>query len=102
MIITRDGKTYQLTANELQLAYEEYLNSYCRGMIEDAIDRNAENLRFGADFTMDEFIDECMADLNNDDWIAEQERYDDVVFNTAESNDVWVDDPDEDEECDCD
>ena len=102
MKITRDGKTYQLTGAELQMAYEEYLNNYRRGMIEDAIDRNSENLRFGTEYTMDEFIAECVDAMDDDDWIAEEQRYDDIVAEVAQDCDVWFDgDEDEDEECDC-
>ena len=32
-------------------------------ILEDAIDRNSENLRFGSEFTMEEFIDECMEEF---------------------------------------
>ena len=104
MQITRDGKTYTLTPSEVALAWEEHQLQMWRSGIEDAIERNADSLRFGENFTMDEFIEECMSSFDLDgDFYAEQEKYDEVVFDTAESNDVWkdTDEDDDDEECDC-
>ena len=96
MKITRDGKTYALTANELSLAYEEVRHQNWRVGIADAIERNCTNLNFGLDYTMDEFIDECIDKIEegyyNDD---EDEWYDEIVFDIAESLDVWEDDDDE-------
>lgn len=96
MKITRDGKTYELTANELSLAYEEVRHQNWRIGIAEAIDRNCANLTFGLDYTMDEFIDECIDKIEegyyDDD---EDEWYDEIVFDMAESLDVWEDDDDE-------
>lgn len=95
MKITRDGKTYALTANELSLAYEEVRHQNWRVGIADAIERNCTNLNFGLDYTMDEFIDECIDKIEEGYYYDdEDEWYDEIVFDIAESLDVWEDDDD--------
>lgn len=103
MKITRDGKTYELTASEIAMAWEEHQRKIWRYGIEDAIDRNSENLRFGSEYTMEEFVDECMDEFDIDDDLysyADQKNYDKIVFSVAEINDVWVDDPGEEDDND--
>ena len=103
MKISRDGKTYELTASELSLAWEEHQRKLWRYGIEDAIDRNSENLRFGSDYTMEDIINECMGEFDIDDDIysyADEKNYDSIVFDVAESNDVWVDGPSEEDDYD--
>ena len=96
MKITRNGKTYELTASEIAMAWEEHQRIIWRYGIEDAIDRNSENLRFGSEFTMEEFIDECMEEFDIDDDLysySDEKNYEEIVFDVAEINGVWVDDP---------
>ena len=100
MKISRDGKTYDLTASELAMAWEEHQRKIWRYGIEDAIERNAENIRW-TDYTMEEFIEECLEQFTIDDDLysyAEEKNYEDVVVNAAELNDMWIDDPDEEED----
>lgn len=104
MKITRDGKTYELTMNELNLAYEEMRRITWRQCMDDAIDRAESdgNLRYGVLMTRDEFLDECVDDLaaqyEIEDW---DERCDEVLINNAQCDGIWVDEPwEEDEEDD--
>jgi len=101
MKITRDGKVYELTANEMSLAYEEALRTIWRDSLNDAIERNSENLRFGEEFTVEEFVNECMEEME-DKWYADDwdERCDEVVFDIAQSYEVWADDPNEEDDGD--
>ena len=103
MKITRDGKTYDLTINELNLAYEEMRRITWRECMDDAISR-AEcdgNRRYGCLMTRDEFLDECVEDLADlyeiEDW---DERCDEVLFDNAQSDGIWVDETWEDDEDD--
>ena len=106
MKITRDGKTYELTATELQMAHNEVVRMNWRSCLDSVIEHNAENLRFNDDYTLDDFIKECMDHMEDkyygDDY---EDPFEDIVFDVAESNDIWVDDTDEgdddEEECDC-
>ena len=94
MKIVRDGKTYELTANELSLAYEEARKQNMRDGIIWAIERNSENLVFDPEeYTRDEFIDECV-DRMEEGYYSEDEdaKYDEVVCDMAESCGVWRDD----------
>ena len=105
MNITRDGKMIELTESEIALAWEEHQRKIWRFGIEDAIERNSENLRFGSEYTMDEFIDECMDEFSIDDDLysySDEKNYEAVVFDVAESNGVWIDSNEDEEECDCD
>lgn len=93
MTISRDGKTFELTASEVAMAWEEHQRRIWRYGIEDAIERNSENLRFG-ECSMEEFIAECMEDFDIGDDIyayADEKNYDSIVFDVAESNGIWVD-----------
>jgi len=94
MKIVRDGKTYELTANEMSLAYEEARKQNMRDGIIWSIERNSENLVFDPDeCTMDEFIDECVDRMEEGYYSEdEDEKYDEVVFDMAESCGVWRDD----------
>jgi len=99
MKITRDGKVYELTANELSLAYNEMLHENWRCNVADAIDRNESHLAFGLDYTMDEFIQECVDKIEEgyygDD---DDEKYDEIVFDMAESMGVWQEDEEDDDD----
>lgn len=101
MKITRDGKVYDLTSAEIAMAWEEHQYGIWRRGIEDAIERNSESLRFGTVFTMDDFIGECMEEFHITEDIytyAEEKNYDGVVFDVAELNEIWVNDPDEEDD----
>ena len=102
MKITRDGKTYDLNINELSLAHDEMRRIIWRANMDDAISRAESdgNLRYGC-MTRDEFLDECVTDMEalygNEDW---DERCDEVVFDNANSDNIWVDEVWDDEEDD--
>ena len=99
MKITRDGKTYELTMNEMDMAYREVLFNNWRYGILDAIDRNSENIRFGEEYTQDEFVDECVERIEEGYYDEdEDEKYDEILFDMAESLGVWHDDNEEDDE----
>lgn len=93
MTITRDGKIYALTASERAMAFEEELRERLWSGISCAVDDNSENLLFSDSYTEDEFIDDCVDEA----WERfERDRgdfmdYDDIVFDMAESNDIWRD-----------
>ena len=94
MKITRDGKTYELTINELNLAYEEMRRITWRQCMDDAIERAESdgNLRYGVLMTHDEFLDECVEDLATkyevEDW---DERCDEIIYDNAQISGIWVD-----------
>ena len=106
MKISRDGKLIELTAEERRLAFEEERAEIWRNEIEAAIDRSEDNLRFGTEMTREEFAGECIEEIGEElfDDEAIEAKFDEIVFNAAESMDVWhdTDDDDEEEECDCD
>ena len=100
MMITRDGKTYELTGAEIAMAWEEQQRKIWRCGIEEAIENNSENLRFGTEYTMEEFVNECMEEFDIDDDLysyADEKNYEEIVFNVAESNGAWIEDPVEEE-----
>lgn len=100
MTITRDGKTYELTGAEIAMAWEEQQRKIWRCGIEGAIENNSENLRFGTEYTMEEFVNECMEEFDIDDDLysyADEKNYEEIVFSVAESNGVWVDKEDADD-----
>lgn len=92
MTINRDGKSYDLTSDELKQAYEEYRKKKWDDGICRAVADNIENLCFD-EITCGEFVIECLEEIENrlnadrDDY----EDYDDIVFDIAESNKVWID-----------
>ena len=99
MRITRDGKDYELTMNELNLAYNEMRRITWRQCIEDAIDRNMDNLRFDDDFSRAELVEDCMDRM--EDWFYDEDfddRFDEILFDTAEWEGIWTDGDDDDEE----
>ena len=83
----------ELTANEMSLAYQESLRSIWRDTIKHSIEMNNENLRFSNHYTVENFIDDCMEEMEDryyaDDW---EERVEEIVFDVAEVNDIWEDD----------
>ena len=97
MKITReiDGKTVEieLTQNEKCLAYEEIRRETWLYCIQEQIEKNADNLRFTEDFDENDFIGECM-DAMEESYYADdyEEKAEEIVFDQAELNDVWVDD----------
>lgn len=98
MKITRDGKVYELTANEMNLAYNEMLHEHWRTAIAYAIDRNEANLSFGLDYTRDEFIQECLDKIEEGYYCDDDdEKYDEIVLDVAEWMDVLHYDEEEDE-----
>ena len=105
MKISRDGKIIELTAEERRLAYEEERAEIWRNEVEAAIDRSEDNLRFGSEMTREEFAGECIEEIG-EELFGEaliEAKFDEIVFDTAESMDVWHDNDDEydEEECDC-
>jgi hypothetical protein len=94
MEIKREGNTYELTPAEKEKCYEEVREDKWREQIGYAIEDNIDNLRFSDGYPMEEFVDDCIAEIldrmekDRNDY----EMYNDVVFNVAESNDVWEDD----------
>lgn len=94
MEIKRNGNTYELTPAEKEECYEEVREEKWRDQISYAIEDNIDNLRFSDGYPMEEFVDDCIAEIlerMNDDR-GDYEDYDDIVFSVAESNDVWEDD----------
>ena len=97
MKITReiDGKTVEieLTQNEKCLAYEEIRRETWMYCIQEQIEKNADNLRFTEDFDENDFIGECM-DAMEEFYYADDydEKAEEIVFDQAELNDIWVDD----------
>ena len=91
----------ELTQNEMSLAYEEIRHSTWEFCIREQIENNSENLRFTDGYTMDEFIGECM-DAMEDAYYADDydEKAEEIVFDVAESNDIWHDGNEEDDEDD--
>ena len=93
MTITREGNTYELTPAEKGKCYEEVREEKWREQIGYAIEDNIDNLRFSDGYPMEEFIDDCVKEIEermNDDR-NDYEKYQEIVFNVAESNDVWED-----------
>lgn len=96
MKITRDGKEYELTMNELNLAYNEMRRITWRQCVEDALDRNIDNIRIGDDFSREEFVDECLEKMEDRFYDEDfDDRFDELVVETAEWNDVWMEDVDD-------
>lgn len=94
-----NGETVEieLTRNEMSLAYEEIRRETWEFCIREQIDNDAGNLRFTDDFDKDDFIGECMEEMENQYYTDDyDEKAESIVFNVAEMNDIWVDDPDED------
>ena len=87
----------ELTKTEMSLAYEEVRRDTWESCIRHQIEMNSENLRFTEDFDEEDFVSECMDEVDEeyyaDDYDVQAEE---IVFNQAELNDIWVED-DEDE-----
>lgn len=102
MKITReiDGKTVEieLTQNEKCLAYEEIRRETWLYCIREQIEKNADNLRFTEDFDEEDFVSECMDQVDeeyySDDYDVQAEE---IVFSQAELNCIWVDEEDDDD-----
>lgn len=102
MKITReiDGKTVEieLTQNEKCLAYEEIRRETWIACIRNQIVWNADNLRFTEDFDEEDFVSECMDQVDEeyyaDDYDSQAEE---IVFSQAELNCIWVDEEDDDD-----
>ena len=93
MEIEREGNTYELTPGEKEKCYEEVREDKWREQIGYAIEDNIDNLRFSDGYPMKEFINDCVKELKEriDDDRNDYEKYQGIVFNVAESNDVWED-----------
>ena len=82
-----------LTPAEMSLAYEEIRRDTWESCIRHQIEMNSENLRFTEDFDEEDFISECMDEVDEeyyaDDYDVQAEE---IVFNQAELNDIWVED----------
>ena len=87
----------ELTKTEMSLAYEEIRRDTWESCIRHQIEMNSESLRFTEDFDEEDFVGECMDEVDEeyyaDDYDVQAEE---IVFNQAELNDIWVED-DEDE-----
>ena len=83
----------ELTRTEMSLAYEEIRRDTWESCIRHQIEMNSENLRFTEDFDEEDFVSECMDEVDDeyytDDYDAQAEE---IVFNQAELNDIWVED----------
>lgn len=86
----------ELTKTEMSLAYEEVRRDTWLSCIRHQIEMNSENLRFTEDFDEEDFVSECMDEVDEeyyvDDYDAQAEE---IVFSQAELNDVWVEDEDD-------
>lgn len=86
----------ELTKTEMSLAYEEVRRDTWESYIRHQIEMNSENLRFTEDFDEEDFVSECMDEVDeeyySDDYDTQAEE---IVFNQAELNDVWVEDEDD-------
>ena len=86
----------ELTRNEMCLAYEEIRRDTWESCIRHQIEMNSENLRFTEDFDEEDFVSECMDQVDEeyytDDYDSQAEE---IVFNQAELNDIWVDEEDD-------
>lgn len=93
MVIKRGGTSYELTNGEKYACYDEVQEEKWREQIGYAIEDNLDNLRFSDGYPIEEFIDDCVKEIKermNDDR-NDYEKYQEIVFNVAESNDVWED-----------
>ena len=83
----------ELTRTEMSLAYEEIRRDTWESCIRHQIEMNSENLRFTEDFDEEDFVSECMDEVDDeyytDDYDAQAEE---IVFTQAELNDIWVED----------
>ena len=86
----------ELTKTEMSLAYEEVRRDTWESCIRHQIEMKSENLRFTEDFDEEDFVSECMDEVDEeyyaDDYDAQAEE---IVFSQAELNDVWVEDEDD-------
>ncbi len=86
----------ELTKTEMSLAYEEIRRDTWESYIRHQIEMNSENLRFTDDFDEEDFVSECMDQVDeeyySDDYDVQAEE---IVFSQAELNDVWVEDEDD-------
>ena len=86
----------ELTKTEMSLAYEEIRRDTWESCIRHQIEMNSENLRFTGDFDEEDFVSECMDEVDkeyySDDYDVQAEE---IVFNQAELNDIWEADEDE-------
>ena len=86
----------ELTKTEMSLAYEEVRRDTWLSCIRHQIEMNSENLRFTEDFDEEDFVSECMDQVDEeyyaDDYDVQAEE---IVFSQAELNDVWVEDEDD-------
>ena len=87
----------ELTRNEMCLAYEEIRRDTWESCIRHQIEMNSENLRFTEDFDEEDFVSECMDEVDEEYYADNYDtQAEEIVFNQAKLNDVWVED-DEDE-----
>ena len=86
----------ELTKTEMSLVYEEVRRDTWISCIRHQIEMNSENLRFTEDFDEEDFVSECMDEVDEeyyaDDYDAQAEE---IVFSQAQLNDVWVGDEDD-------
>ena len=82
----------ELTRNEMSFAYEEIRRDTWLSCIREQIEKNADNLRFTEDFDEEDFISECM-DVADNEYYADdyEEQAEEIVFDQAELNCIWVD-----------
>lgn len=86
----------ELTRNEMCLAYEEIRRDTWESCIRHQIEMNSENLFFTEEFDEEDFVSECMDEVDEeyytDDYDAQAEE---IVFNQAKLNDVWTEERDD-------
>ena len=86
----------ELTKTEMSIAYEEIRRDTWESCIRHQIEMNSENLRFTEDFDEEDFVSECMDQVDEeyytDDYDAQAEE---IVFNQAELNDIWTEEGDD-------
>ena len=92
---------FELTSNEMSLAYEEIRRNTWEFCIREQIENNADNLRFTDDFSEEDFVGECMEAMEDEYFADDYEvKAEEIVFDQAESNGIWVDDIDEERDGD--
>jgi len=80
----------QLTYNECQCIAEYFRHSEWRGNLEEAIDEDPDQYDFSK-ISRDEFLDLCIEEMQRqyENCSLGEPDYSDIVFSTAEENDIW-------------
>ena len=100
MKITRDGKQYELTTDEIERAYNEMRSRIWRERMDEAIKRaeSYDVMRYDS-MSRNDLLNECTKIVEDRSWIQDWDvECDDVLFWYARKHNVWCDDISEDEE----